>query len=221
MSQVHNFDDENEFSKLPVEFADSFYLSAFPDMMRHEYVANLEKQRAGIDRVIYLVGGEVVHIDEKVRRESYKDFLIEYGHSDGRKGWIDKRLDIDYLAYIWLVDRNGYLLDWGDLVRAYQSQNWLSICETKRARNIGYETLSVAVPKHIVLNSVRHIYAEGYIRELEMLFPKDPMSHCTPALASEMLRKHKLKGMQLKRYQLIANGMTHAEAVKHLRGRTR
>lgn len=218
MQRIHKFDESHFLSELPDEFVDSFYQSAFPDMVRHEYITDIERQKAGVDRIVYLASGDVVHIDEKVRYKYRPDFLLEVGHTNNMIGGMQKELDIDYMAYIWKESRDGYLLHWGDLFKQYHlnEQRWIQAYGIKRAENVSYDTLSVAVPKHIVLNLVRHIYAEGYIAPLEMPFPEEPMSFLTTEFAKEALANRTLRKDQVERYELVASGMSYAEAVRHL-----
>lgn len=158
---VHTFKTDEEFSKSPEvqEFLNKFYLSAFPDMSRHEFITDPEQQKAGRDRVIYRIDHDNSYIDEKIRREYYPDFLIEYGHTDGKPGWVNKELDIDYIAYIWLERSEGYLLDWLDLVRVWHlcGEGWKKKYRTQAAKNNGYGTLSIPIPIYVLANLVKHI----------------------------------------------------------------
>jgi len=163
---IHSFDEENSFSQSQevTAFLDRFYLSAFPTMSHHETVYDLERQMAGIDRVIYLVGGDVIQIDEKIRRKNYNDFALEYlaNDSTGKLGWINKDLDIDYIVYIWLESRSGYLLNWQDLSRAWSLSgvDWINKYKLYPARNRTYNTWFVPVPLHEVLRLVHAKFIE-------------------------------------------------------------
>lgn len=160
---IHLFDEQNAFSQSceVTAFLDRFYISAFPNVARHEFNTDPQRQQAGIDRIIHLIGGDDVYIDEKIRRKTYQDFMLEYLSNDvtGKAGWMNKDLDIDYIAYVWLESRSGYLIPWQELTRAwtYAGDGWLKRYRRYPAQNNGYKTWCVAVPRRNVLSLI-----EGY-----------------------------------------------------------
>jgi hypothetical protein len=132
-------------------FWQDIYEVAFPSMVCAVACSgDTASQRLGIDRLVHLSSGRTLRIDEKVRRVVYEDILIEYLSNDvtGAPGWIEKELQIDYLAYAFLPTETVYLLPWDLLRRAWRrnKNNWLNKYKTIRAQNPGYVTLSVAVP---------------------------------------------------------------------------
>lgn len=127
-------------------------------MSRHEFETDPKKQAAGIDRTIYLIGGDVIHVDEKIRREHYNDFALEYLSNDqtGAVGWMNKDLDIDYIVYAWLETRDGYVLNYSDLTKAWAlcGDGWLKNHRHYHSKNSHYNTWFVAIPKHRLLSVV-------------------------------------------------------------------
>jgi hypothetical protein len=109
-----------------------------------------QSQRLGIDRLILLSSGRVLAIDEKKREQDYNDILLEYLSNDstGAPGWIEKELQIDYLAYAFMPSKRVYLFPWDMLRRAWlhYKADWLKKYQIPPARNKGYCTHSVAVP---------------------------------------------------------------------------
>lgn len=132
------------------EFWAETYQIAFPDMIHYETCEDLEWQRMGVDRVVYLSSGHTLHIDEKTRRKDYGDILIEYLSNDryNTPGWIEKDLSMDYLAYAVLPTRKVFLFPWQPLRRAWQlnKSQWLAEYPTRSAPNSGYNTLNLAIP---------------------------------------------------------------------------
>ena len=132
------------------DFWGDAYRIAFPDMVRYETCEDLDWQRLGVDRVIYLSSGHTLHIDEKTRRKVYHDIVLEYVSNDryNTPGWIEKNLSMDYLAYAFLPTRKVFLFPWQPLRRAWETNksNWLAKYRNVRAPNHGYNTLSVAIP---------------------------------------------------------------------------
>jgi hypothetical protein len=117
------FEDDLEFSleASKEEFWQAVYRKAFPNLMGTELVTDLERQKEGIDRAIYLSNGNVLWVDEKVRRKEYNDILLEHTSNVQRctLGWMEKDLAIDYLAYGFLTSKRCYLFPWPMLRRAW------------------------------------------------------------------------------------------------------
>lgn len=159
-STVRDFATDDEFSKSAQadEFWGMFYRAAFANFVSMSGINNnIETQKRGIDRVVNLTDGKVL-IDEKLRRTFYSDFFLEYESSDvGHKpGWLNKDLDIDYIAYGWLSVRKGYLLEWTSLVRAWHTYglNWKNQYPKKQSQNRDYITWGVCVPTQVICDIV-------------------------------------------------------------------
>jgi hypothetical protein len=150
---VHNFAEQLAFSEKASEepFWDAVYRKAFPNLVNHMLASgDVKSQRMGVDRVLFLANGKTLYIDEKKRRDTYTDILLEYMSVDnkGTPGWIEKDLAIDYLAYAFMPLQRVYLFPWPLLRRAWLQfkPRWLSKYQIPPAKNNGYNTLSVAVP---------------------------------------------------------------------------
>lgn len=159
---VHNFNERLRYSQQASaeSFWNRVYTKAFPDMVNHMPCnGNTLSQRLGIDRVIHLSSGRTLYIDEKKREKVYSDILLEYisNDSSGTPGWMDKDLQIDYLAYAFMPTKRVYLFDWLMLRRAWlqYKDTWLNKYERIPAKNEGYTTWSVAVPIPVLHKAVR------------------------------------------------------------------
>ena len=160
-STVHNFRTDLAFSDAAGDepFWDAVYRKAFPDMVGH-ILCNKDGlgQRSGIDRLVYLSSGRDIRIDEKKRREVYDDILLEYLSNDATNapGWMDKSLQIDYIAYAFMPLRKVYLFPWDMLRRAWLNFKpyWMEKYPRIWAQNDGYKTWSLAVPIEEVKRSV-------------------------------------------------------------------
>lgn len=156
-----NFEKDLIFSDAASDesFWDRVYRKAFPDMVGHIHAsANGLGQKSGIDRVIHLSSGRTLYIDEKKRREDHDDILLEYVSNNVKNapGWMEKELQIDYLAYAFMPRQRVYLFPWDLLRRAWfhYKAEWLRKYKTIRADNGYYVTLSLAVPIDELMNSV-------------------------------------------------------------------
>lgn len=175
--EKHNFAQELAWSEFQSDepFWDSIYRKAFPNMVNHMLCSgDIKSQRLGIDRSVLLASGRTLYIDEKKRRKDSKDILLEYVSVDSSNapGWIEKDLAIDYLAYAFMPSQKVYLFDWLMLRRAWcqYRTEWIAKGEKKEggfwkviAQNVGYNTISVAIPINILRNAV----SLSYIIKLE------------------------------------------------------
>jgi hypothetical protein len=139
------------------EFWSMAYERYFPNMVRMEKCEDKALQLKGVDRKIYLSNGNVLAIDEKLRRSPYKDVALEYvsNSQTGSPGWIEKDLAIDFIAYGFAPTREVYLFSFPLLRRCWLhfKSTWMASAKMGRngfsivtAKNETYCTYSVAVP---------------------------------------------------------------------------
>lgn len=161
-------------SQADASWWDEVYRTAFPDMvttvdLRHDGW----HQKAGRDRAIVLSSGRVLYVDEKVRRNAYRDVALEiwsvypkgarppFPPKDGCvPGWARKPLDCDYLAYAFVPTQVCYLLPFFTL-RAVVTQQARMFRDKATATEDGYrwvvannsryDTVSIAVPLDALL----------------------------------------------------------------------
>lgn len=159
---THDFYERLQFSEeaSAEPFWDAVYRKAFPGMVTHTPCpGDTQSQRLGIDRIILLSSGRILAIDEKKRERDYDDILLEYLSNDqtNAPGWIEKELQIDYLAYAFMPSQKVYLFPWDMLRRAWlhYKELWLQKYKIPPAKNNGYCTHSVAVPIEELRNAVK------------------------------------------------------------------
>lgn len=165
MSQVHSFEQSLERSKKDGVFWEKFYKTAFPGMTKPtEFVEDLDDQRNGIDRRIFLPYGTVT-VEEKFRphREGNEgrtpsDIALEYlsSRQTNAHGWIEKDLRCDWFAYAWEDAEGGYLLKWPELRQAWVAnrERWLKEYKSYDVVNKTYDTVILIVP---ILELRKHI----------------------------------------------------------------
>ena len=115
-------------------------------------------QRGGIDRLITLSCGRTFSVDEKVRTRDWPDILLEQWSDEERRapGWIQKPLACDFIAYAFAPSGTCYLLPVVPLQRAWRQhgREWLEQYGTRRARNVGYTSVGVPVPRMVLLEAI-------------------------------------------------------------------
>jgi hypothetical protein len=159
MGQPKRFLDDLAYSleSRDEHFWDTAYRTAFPNMRAWELVDDLEEQRRGIDRRLLLENGTTLLIDEKKRRGTWQDILLEYISSDTpfRSGWIEKDNAIDFVAYAFMDTHKVYFFSWQFLRRAWELRKdvWLGWGKDRRngfsivsSKNKTYTTHSLAIP---------------------------------------------------------------------------
>jgi hypothetical protein len=158
--KVHDFQERLEYSERESfePFWEVIYRYFFPNMVKHVMEKNIEKQRNGVDRVLYFGDGRKINIQEKKREEDYPDILLEYLSNDqtGAKGWIEKEADCDYLMYAFEKSGMVYLYPWNLLRLAWGrfGKKWKDKYPNIPAKNIGYTTWSVAVPQEVLAGAI-------------------------------------------------------------------
>lgn len=132
------------------------YREAFPDLQSCVCVRRDGwAQRGGIDRVLTLGSGKTLMVDEKVRDKVWDDIALEYWSDEARKkrGWIQKELACDFIAYAFIPSATCYLLPFQSLRRAWRKngEQWISEHKRIEAPNNGYVTISVGVPIPVLM----------------------------------------------------------------------
>lgn len=156
---VHDFNKSLKFShdQADAPFWLEVYREAFPTLASAVSVRDDGwAQRGGIDRVLTLCGGRTITVDEKIRKKDWPDILLEYWSDRDRKkpGWVNKDLACDFIAYAFLPSQTCYLLPTLTLRRAWllNGRDWIKQYQPPvEAQNKGYVTVSVAVPRDVLL----------------------------------------------------------------------
>jgi len=161
MSVIHNFKECLEWGESVADepFWLQVYQRAFPTLAAvTKNMSAGDAQNRGIDRVLLLQNGRSLYVDEKKRTRDYGDILLEFVSNDrtGAPGWIEKDLQIDFLAYAFIPSGRCYLFPWHQLRRAWRQmgEEWKKRCRLVTAENLTYKTHSIAVPTEELLRMV-------------------------------------------------------------------
>ena len=135
------------------------YRRAFPTLMsavavQHDGWA----QRGGIDRLLTLACGRTYTVDEKIRTEDWPDVLLERWSNEKAQtpGWVQKPLAADFIAYAHAPAGTCVLLPVPALQRAWRQhgRQWIGLYGQRRAQNDGYSTVSVPVPRGVLMQAI-------------------------------------------------------------------
>lgn len=161
--KIHNFREDLEYSlKASDDLMFEFYYKQRFNAVSVKNITDLDKQKAGIDKEIYLPNGKILLVDEKKRREVYFDILLEEYSNMKYKvpGWIEKNQS-DYIVYAFMPSRVIYLLPVLLLQLAWNRNrsSWKIRYKYVTAFNEGYVTGSIAVPVPVLFDAIeREIY---------------------------------------------------------------
>lgn len=178
---IHHFRESLRYShdQSDQPWWDEVYRRAFPDM-----VATIDlrpdgwHQRAGRDRAIVLSTGKTLYVDEKCRKETYPDILVEiwsvyplngqppFPSVRGTKlGWACEPKDTDWLAYAFVPSRKCHLLPFLGIRSAWlkKGHRWAALAGEKRdgfryvvSPNDGYDSINIAVPTDILYRAINN-----------------------------------------------------------------
>jgi hypothetical protein len=161
--KTHDFEERLHFSEQASheDFWLKVYKKAFPDMLwANICIGNNQNQKLGIDRVIQLSSGKTIYIDEKKRGKIYSDILLEYISVDynNTPGWIEKDLQIDYLAYAFMPSKQCYIFPWQLLKRVWNhfKHDWHAKYPKIPGKNKTYTTWSRAIPINVLTNKLQN-----------------------------------------------------------------
>jgi hypothetical protein len=154
----HNFTRSKAWASCMAElpWLEGVYRRAFPNFESMSIVrSDGWAQRGGIDRKINLKSARSVFIEEKFRKEDYRDFFLERWSDKHRQkpGWIQQDLLCDFVAYVFVPSRRVFLLPYLELRRAWlkHGRRWIRTYRLKDAENDdGYTTEGVCVPIPVV-----------------------------------------------------------------------
>lgn len=158
--RVHNFRDSLALSE---RYGDDWwipiYRRAFPSLVTAVAVQQDGwAQRGGIDRLLTLSCGRTFTVDEKIRTEDWPDVLLERWSDETRKlpGWVQKPLAADFIAYAHAPAATCVLLPVPALQRAWRQhgRQWAGLYGQRRARNRGYTSISVPVPRGVLMQAI-------------------------------------------------------------------
>lgn len=159
-NRTHRFRDSLALSE---RFGDDWWLPiyrrAFPSLMSAVAVRNDGwAQRGGIDRLLTLACGRTHTVDEKIRTEDWPDVLLERWSDEARKspGWVQKPLAADFIAYAHAPAATCALLPVPALQRAWRQhgRQWIGLYGQRRALNEGYTSVSVPVPRRVLMQAI-------------------------------------------------------------------
>lgn len=158
--RVHRFDESHS---LAAQYGNDWwipiYRRAFPTLMSAVAVEQDGwAQRGGIDRLLTLACGRTFTVDEKIRTEDWPDVLLERWSNEAlrRPGWVQKPLAADFIAYAHAPAATCVLLPVPALQRAWRQhgRQWIGLYGQRRAQNQGYTTVSVPVPRSVLMQAI-------------------------------------------------------------------
>lgn len=149
-----------------------FYYLAFPGLRQVRSVSSKDVQVIGVDKILRLRKQLRITVDEKLRKQSYPDILLEeYSNWELKKaGWLIGGSAADYIVYVVRPTKRIYIMPYHKLKASWDRnyEFWLKKYGRKFGTTEGtdgqvlYHTSNIPVPKS----------------ELEIEFSNDPALNC-------------------------------------------
>jgi len=130
-------------------------------------------QFSGVDRLLMIPERQPIRVEEKVRRKTRGDILIEliadnnfYLKEHRGLGWGLKNYSTDILLYFFEDTETGHIFHWNKFQKALLANlpEWYDLAKSKRrgfslrkAYNKNYYSLNIAIP--------RSVFLKAYIKE--------------------------------------------------------
>lgn len=147
-------------------------------IMRIDSIKDKTMQYAGIDKLILFSNGKTLKLEEKIRRIDYGDLLVEiiadnnfasYDYNtnvfESTKprgvGWGMKDYSSDLLFYFIEKEEKGFIFSWKKFQAIFKGflPIWYELALNKKegfslkvAKNKGYDTINIAIPKEAFFN---------------------------------------------------------------------
>jgi len=152
-----NIDLEYSLEEQDNEIFDNFYHRVFPKLQNIVFVKSKELQLKGYDKILTFENGKEIFIDEKKRRNDWKDILLEIwsNYEAKKKGWFITS-EADYIVYAFMQSKKVYLLPLL-IMRVWAKKHWNYFCmfSTISSKNKYYTTISKAIPTEILLEGIK------------------------------------------------------------------
>ena len=126
-------------------------------------------QFAGADKIVKTIDGKIIKIEEKIRRVTRNDILIElladqdqYLKNINKIGWGLKNYSTDILLYYFADSNTGWFFHWSKFQKTLLKNlpNWYDLAKAnkngfmlKTAYNRNYKSLNIVIPKNVFLNA--------------------------------------------------------------------
>lgn len=91
---------------------------------------SLEMEYKGIDCII---NGKNIQL--KLRETFWNDILIEFSHTNGEKGWINKKQECDFIIFGWREVDYVYIFEW-DVLQEFWKKNQVRLFKKYGKKNI-------------------------------------------------------------------------------------
>ena len=154
----HVYEDEAEFADAARTLHDALWDSFLPQGSTTEWHTDKMSQLDGIDRTITLPDGRTMTADDKVRKKTWRDVLLETQTNGvrGRSGWLwTSRAGL--VCYAWLPTRSAVIFPLRAVRRAAMEdvENWQLQHGIAPAYNVrSYVTLNIPMPTNQLVEIV-------------------------------------------------------------------
>lgn len=154
MADVHDFNEDLEYSSTYDALFNECYTAIFPDIQDIVHV-DIALQRKGIDKELIFKDRVHLYVEEKTRKKVWPDILLERWSSEKRPGWIITS-EADLFAYLFAPIQKICLFDMKLLKAAWENneEQWISTYFKSEALNYNYTTIGYCIPLKVLFLAV-------------------------------------------------------------------
>jgi len=171
---IYNQDMEYADSKKVAEKVERFLRLKLKKIWKIDSVVSVKEKKlqyAGVDRLITVSGQQPLRIEEKIRRITRGDILVEliadnnyYLKSHRGLGWGLKPYSTDLLLYFFEDTETGHIFSWIKFQKTLMDNlpKWYDLAKNnskgfslKKAYNKGYYSLNIVIPRTIFLKKYK------------------------------------------------------------------
>jgi len=170
--KINNYAEDLAYSDSVSDKVNLFTRSKLSQFYNIDNIISVQEkhlQFAGVDKIVKTIDGKIIRIEEKIRRVTRNDILIEllantdqYLKHPRGLGWGLKAYSTDILLYYFEDSNTGWFFHWAKFQKTLIKNLpvWFDLAKNnkngfmfKYAYNKGYKSKNIVIPKNVFLNA--------------------------------------------------------------------
>lgn len=109
---------------------DKIWWGKFFPTYKIDWDVSIDDEYSGVDCVI---NGKKIQL--KLRESYWKDILIEFSHTNGEKGWINKKQECEFICFGWRDKDFIFIFEW-DVLQRFWVENQVNLFQKYGKKNV-------------------------------------------------------------------------------------